>query len=40
MVLASIRIGIFIHIALAGDMDMGDIADGLALPCIGGGAAP
>jgi hypothetical protein len=34
------RKGIFIHIAFAGDMDMVDIADGLALPRIGGGAAP
>jgi hypothetical protein len=34
------RIGIIIHIAFAGDMDMGDIADMLALPPIDGGAAP
>ena len=38
VVLASMRIGIFIHIALAGDMDMGDITDRLALPRIDGGA--
>jgi hypothetical protein len=34
------RTGIFTHIAFAGDMDMGDIADRLALPRIDGGAAP
>jgi hypothetical protein len=40
LVPASMRIGIIIHIASAGDMDMGDIADRLALPRIDGGAAP
>jgi hypothetical protein len=39
LVLASMRIGIIIRIAFAGDIDMGDIADRLVLPRLDDGAA-
>ena len=39
LVLASMRISMIIRIAIAGDMDMGDIADKVALPRLDDGAA-